>query len=139
MNKKTHIGVYALIKDQGNILVIKKARGPYAGKYDLPGGSFEYGESATETLIREVKEETGLVVKGYKLEDIFTCVVEYQDVNGDESSMHHIGIIYSVMVKNGELKLVGDGEDSNGAEWHAIESINLDMYSPFVNHGKKYL
>ncbi len=139
MNKKTHIGVYALITDQEKVLVIQKARGPYKGKYDLPGGSFDYGESATETLIREVKEETGLTVQNHELTDVFTCVVEYQDANGEASSMHHIGIVYSVTVAGGKLLQEGDGEDSHGAEWHSIAGINEDKYSPFVNRSKGYL
>lgn len=38
MNKKIYIGVYGIILNEGKILLIKKARGPYKGMYDLPGG-----------------------------------------------------------------------------------------------------
>ena len=55
---KFHKGVYAIIKNDNQILLIKKARGPYTGLFDLPGGSPEKDEAPEQTLIREVKEET---------------------------------------------------------------------------------
>ena len=59
---KTHFGVYGSIIKNGKILLIKKARGPYTGLYDLPGGGQEKGESYLETLTREIMEETGCEV-----------------------------------------------------------------------------
>ena len=35
---KTHIGAYGILIRDGKIALIKKARGGYKGKYDLPGG-----------------------------------------------------------------------------------------------------
>ena len=51
---KNHFGVYAIILKGNSILLIKKSRGPYKGKLDLPGGRQELGETHLETLIREV-------------------------------------------------------------------------------------
>ncbi len=38
INIHTHIGVYGLITENDQILLIKKVGGPYDGKLDLPGG-----------------------------------------------------------------------------------------------------
>ena len=59
---KTHFGIYGSIIKNNKILLIKKARGPYTGLYDLPGGSPEPGESYRQTLAREIMEETGCTV-----------------------------------------------------------------------------
>jgi ADP-ribose pyrophosphatase YjhB (NUDIX family) len=45
-----------------NILLIKRKTVPFVGYWALPGGRTEPGETVEETVIREVKEETGLKV-----------------------------------------------------------------------------
>ena len=41
-------------------LLIKRVKQPYAGKWGLVGGKWDFGESLAETVVREVKEETGI-------------------------------------------------------------------------------
>ena len=54
------IGVYGICINADGLLVIDKRLGPYRGRYDLPGGSIETGESLFEAMHRELAEETGL-------------------------------------------------------------------------------
>ncbi len=58
---RKHFGIYALIFNDKctEVLLVKKARGPYIGMLDLPGGSPEIDETPQETLRREVQEEVG--------------------------------------------------------------------------------
>jgi ADP-ribose pyrophosphatase YjhB (NUDIX family) len=54
------------------------------GRWCLPGGAMEAGESASETCAREVFEETGLQVRVVRLVGIYTTphrIVEYADGN----------------------------------------------------------
>ena len=53
----------AVIKDdQGRLLLIKRGHAPAAGLWSLPGGRIEPGETDAEALVREMREETGLVI-----------------------------------------------------------------------------
>lgn len=131
MQQAKHVGVYASIIKDGKILLIKKARGPYTGKLDLPGGSLEFGENPEEGLRREIKEETNLVADNIELANFFTHLVRFIDDN-EEKEMYHIGAIYDVGVADGDLKTSSDGEDSEGADWYEIAGLDRSELSPFA-------
>lgn len=55
--------VGAVIRDSdGRLLLVRRARPPAAGRWSLPGGRIELGETPEQALAREVAEETGLRV-----------------------------------------------------------------------------
>ena len=131
MDKTRHLGVYGLIIEDNKVLLVKKSRGAYTGKLDLPGGSIEHGEKPEETLKRELLEETNCNIKEYKLLDANSVVVEWMHHKKIES-MHHIGIIYDVKIENHNIKKDADGQDSLGANWYNIEDLSCDMISPLT-------
>lgn len=55
--------VALILNEQNELLVCRRAKEPAKGTLDLPGGFVDMHETAEEGIIREVKEETGLVVK----------------------------------------------------------------------------
>ena len=134
MKKHTHTGVYAVIKKHKKLLLIKKARGTYTGKWDLPGSSFEFSETPTETLHREVIEETGQTIAKYNLLNVLSHTETYKNSNNKDEIVHHIGIIYRVKIdeNNNILKSYGDGEDSLSAKWLEISSLNKNNLSSFA-------
>jgi 8-oxo-dGTP diphosphatase len=55
--------VGALVYDaQGRLLLVQRANDPGRGRWSLPGGKVEPGETDAEAVVRELREETGLVV-----------------------------------------------------------------------------
>src|SRR5260370_42700946 len=55
--------VGAIITDPaGRLLLIRRGHEPEAGRWSLPGGRIEPGESDQQALVREGREETGLAV-----------------------------------------------------------------------------
>lgn len=131
MNETRHLGVYGLIIERNKIALVKKSRGAYTGKLDLPGGSFEHGERPEETLKREIKEELGADIKSFKLFDSESVVVDWIH-HEQEEHMHHIGIFYIVKLLKKGLKKDADGQDSLGANWYKIDELNKDEVSPLV-------
>jgi 8-oxo-dGTP diphosphatase len=55
--------VGAIALDAGRLLLIRRGNPPDVGKWSLPGGRIEPGESEVDALVREMAEETGLVVE----------------------------------------------------------------------------
>ena len=51
-----------IVNDKKEVLVGVRAKEPAKGTYDLPGGFCDSYETAEESVAREIKEETGLVV-----------------------------------------------------------------------------
>lgn len=48
--------------DGGRLLLVRRAHAPAAGRWSVPGGRVEAGETDTDAVRREVREETGLDV-----------------------------------------------------------------------------
>jgi len=56
--------VGAIIKDEaGRLLLIQRGHEPETGRWSLPGGRIEPGESDEQAVVRETREETGLQVR----------------------------------------------------------------------------
>ena len=131
MKEMRHLGAYGLVIKDNSIALIRKSRGAYKGKLDLPGGSFEHGERPVETLTREIKEELGVDVKEYELFDNESVVVDW-NYDGEDVNMHHIGLFYKVLLKDDNLKSDSDGLDSLGASWYKISDLKEDDVAPLV-------
>lgn len=129
---KTHFGVYGLIVKDNKILLIKKIRGPYTGLYDLPGGSQEEGENYSETLIREIKEETGCEVTRYENERYKSIIFsDFTPASKENGVLQHNAVLYDVHIK-GQPKTKGDGSDSGGAVWVNIDELSPQNATPYV-------
>lgn len=142
MKQITHLGAYGLIINDGKIVLIKKANGPYKGKLDLPGGTIEFGERPEETVIRELKEEVGIDVKSLTLLKTDSVLIEWKH-KGNEEQIHHIGIIYKIDEYDNEIlsniELDRNNDDSLGAEFYEIDKLSKNNLSEiaFIALNKK--
>lgn len=131
--KLFHFGVYGIIEQDYQYLLVHKSRGPYKGLLDLPGGRPEHGESFDKTLKREILEETGLIVKQFTLLKDFSVVVPYINDLNEPVEMHHLGLIYKINEHdhsnfNSNIVL----EDVKGAQWFSKNLIDKKSCSPLV-------
>lgn len=135
MKTHTHIGVYGLIIENDKILLIDKITGPYDGLLDLPGGSFEFGETPVETLKREFKEETGIDIINCELFDSDSVLLDWDSDYG-LIKMHHIGIFYRITGYKGQIKekisIDNYNDDSLGACFYNIKDLKKDNLSSIV-------
>lgn len=129
---KTHVGAYGVIIKDNKIILVKKARGGYKGKLDLPGGGIEHTELPEEALKREIMEEAGINITNYKLLDVVATNIKWEMEPNLWEDLHHIGILYIVDTNELFLKNEADGLDSNGANWYNITELNKKELSPFT-------
>ena len=129
---KTHVGAYGIIIKDNKIALVRKARGGYIGKLDLPGGGIEHTESPVETLKREIMEEAGIAITNYKLLDVVATNIKWEMEPDLWEDLHHIGILYTIETNELLLKNDADGLDSEGANWYNINELNKKELSTFT-------
>ncbi len=64
--------IVVIDKDKQNVLMCKRAKPPYQGKYNFVGGKVEKGEEKLQAAYRELKEETSITDKDIKLDQLMT-------------------------------------------------------------------
>lgn len=136
---KTHVGAYGILIKEEKIALVKKARGGYKGKLDLPGGGIEHTELPTETLKREIMEEVGINITDYELFDVTATNIKWEMEPKLWEDLHHVGILYIVDTEELNLKSDADGLDSEGAEWYNISDLQKNQLSPFAYYALQKL
>ena len=61
------VGVGAVVEKEGRVLLVRRGSEPLKGDWSLPGGLLEVGEALPDGVVREVREETGLMVEPVEL------------------------------------------------------------------------
>ena len=111
---------------KGNCYALRKTRGPYQNRFDLPGGGQELGEGLTETLEREVLEETGYTLSRYSNPRIYDVMVQE---GGQDFAVHHIMAFYDIVLdfersqKSLPQEVLDGSNDSANAIWIPFEQI----------------
>ena len=108
----------AIIKD-GKILLVKRKKKPFKGKWALPGGFVEYGEKVEDAVIREVKEETGLATK------IKEFIGIYSDPNRDPRG-HIVTIVFLLEIIDGKLNAKDDADDVKFFNLNKLPNLSFD-------------
>ena len=82
----------------GGVLLLKRAKTPFAGHWVLPGGRIEAGETAEHAVMREVREETGLPSKIIGLVGVYSEPVR-------DSRWPAISVCFLLKPTGGKLRL----------------------------------
>jgi 8-oxo-dGTP diphosphatase len=110
--------VGAVIKDdRGRLLLIKRGHAPGTGLWSLPGGRIEPGETDAEALVREMREETGLVIETGQL----IGTVRRPATDGAVLDIRD----YAATVTGGTLRPGDDAADARWVDASELESLPL--------------
>jgi len=117
------VGVHALVFDKGRILLAKRSKEPSKGKWSIPGGRLELGESIYEAAKREVMEECCVKIEIERILDVADFIMR----DDDGCVKYHFVLIYLLAkYAGGELKAQSDAEE---CRWFANEELaELDIH-----------
>jgi 8-oxo-dGTP diphosphatase len=105
------VGVGAIIIADGRVVLVKRGHPPLEGKWSIPGGVLEIGETLRKAAVREVLEETGLAVEPGELLGVFERVIP--DEQG-RMRYHYVLIDFLCRLVSGELVA---GDDASEVGW----------------------
>jgi ADP-ribose pyrophosphatase YjhB (NUDIX family) len=115
------VGVGAVIvdrhRDENRVLLIRRGQPPLLGEWSLSGGVLECGETLHEAVVREAREETGLVVETSEMLGVYERVIR-----GDEGRVryHYVLIDFLCRPIGGNLKA---GSDAADVRWFTRDEL----------------
>jgi len=104
---RPRIGVGAVLIHQDKVLLIKRGKEPLRGRWVVPGGTVELGETLEQALVREVQEETGLTVRPLEVVLVFDRI----EREGDAVRYHYVIIDYLCDYVSGTPRAASDALD----------------------------
>ncbi len=120
-----NLKVRLILYDNGNILLLRQKK-KLGGNYTLVGGTIENTEYAMQALIRESKEEAGIILKEKNLQLVH--VLHKRTKNSE----HRITLYFKASIWEGKLK-TGEPDKFKSVSWRSLEDLP-DNLSETVSH-----
>jgi mutator protein MutT len=105
-SNRPFLAVRAIITNEdGKVLILKRSNTFQGdGKWCLPGGNIEYGQTVAEALAKEIQEETTLICK----ESEFFLYLE--NLPSEESELHYVNLVFECSAE-GNVQLNHESSD----------------------------
>jgi 8-oxo-dGTP diphosphatase len=117
LSEHPEVAVGAVVTRDGQFLLVRRAHGPAAGEWSVPGGRVRLGEELHEAVVRETREETGLDV----VVERFLGWVERIDGGADP---HHFVILDFACAPLDPEQAVVAGDDAADAAWVDLDDLD---------------
>ena len=122
------VGVGAVIIDPDpsrnsrRVLLIRRGTAPLLGEWSLPGGVLECGESLRDAVVREAREETGLIVECGEMLGVYERVIR-----GDEGRVRYHFVLIDFLCRpvGGELAAGSDAAEVGWFTREQLPALNL--------------
>ena len=119
------VGVGAIVIHEGRVLLVRRGKEPLKGRWSLPGGLLEVGESLHQGIVREVREETGLAVEPVELTELLDRIHREEE----RVRFHYVIADYLCRVTGGELRAASDADEVRWVErteWNSHSALALE-------------
>ncbi len=133
------VGVGAVIVQDGKLVLIRRGVEPDKGKWSIPGGGVELGETVGDAAVREAKEECGLDIELF--EDRPMDALDKM-VPGEKGRLkyHYVLLQFLARPKGGTLKPTSDATEARWVPLEEVERYNLtDSFRAFFKKHREEL
>lgn len=109
-------------QEDRRVLLIRRGQAPLLGEWSLPGGVLECGETLRDAVVREAREETGLLVEVGEMLGVYERVI-----HDDEGRVryHYVLLDFLCRMIGGELKAGSDAADVRWFTRDELPPLNL--------------
>ena len=116
------VGVGAVVIQENRVLLIRRGQPPLLGEWSLPGGVLECGETLRDAVVREAREETGLLVETGEMLGVYERIIP-----GDAGRVryHYVLLDFLCRPVGGDLKAGSDAADVRWFTREELPALNL--------------
>jgi mutator protein MutT len=115
------VGVGGVVVADGRVLLVRRAKAPLLGRWSIPGGTVELGETLEDALVREMTEETGLEVEPVEVLTVFDRIEREE---GDVV-FHYVIVDYLCRHVSGSAHAGSDAAEVRWAGPEELERFDL--------------
>jgi len=116
------IAVGGVVIHGGRVLLIRRGQPPLEGRWSIPGGILEIGETIASAIERELKEETSVSVRVMGLLEIYEKVLRDSD---NRAQYHFVILDYICEFVEGTPDAAGDVTDAEWVSEADLEKLQL--------------
>lgn len=111
----------AVVVKDADVLLVMRGKDPGYGEWSIPGGAIRVGETLEQAVIRETKEEVGILIEPVGLVEALDRIIH------DKRGMilyHYILLDFLCLYRSGRLKA---GSDAIKARW--VKGPDIGRYA----------
>jgi len=114
------VGVGAVVLSRGRVLLVRRGKPPGEGRWSLPGGLVDLGETSVDAARREVAEECGITVRIAGLAGVLDRVT--RDAGG-RVRYHWVLVDYLAFPESDDDTIIA-GDDAAEVRWVPINEVD---------------